>query len=430
MAIIVEDNGIVRDPTPTGWRAAHLGEVAEVMFSSVDKRVIDGETSVELCNYTDVFYNRRIHAGLKFMAATAKPSECVRWELKRGDVLFTKDSETPDEIGIPAFVTEDMPGVLCGYHLGRARPNEKLVNGAFLAELLRSPHVSKLFAKVSNGVTRFGLTLGAANSLPILLPPLTEQRAIAAVLDSIDGAIERTDEVIAATERLRDALLHELLTRGVPGWHSAWKDVPGLGMVPASWEVVRLGDVAEVNPRRPRLTVDTGAPVSFVPMAAVGDRLSGIQEFICRPYSEVSNGFTYFEDKDVLFAKITPCVQNGKHTLAHGLQDGIGFGSTEFHVIRSGSRILPSHLFRTVTHPRNIRACVNSFTGTAGQQRVQPDAIRTIPVALPPLKEQQAVADMLDAVDAAVERARGERAGLLALKASASDALLTGRVRV
>ena len=73
-------------------------------------------------------------------------------------------------------------------------------------------------------------------------PPLPEQRAIAAVLDGIDEAIERTEEVIAATERLRDALLHELLTRGLPGRHSEWVDVPGLGTVPACWDVVRLGD--------------------------------------------------------------------------------------------------------------------------------------------------------------------------------------------
>ena len=82
--------------------------------------------------------------------------------------------------------------------------------------------------------------------LPILLPPLAEQRRIAAILDAIDEAIERTEAVIAATERLRDALLHDLLTLGVPGWHSEWRDVPGLGVIPSDWEVVRLGDVAEV----------------------------------------------------------------------------------------------------------------------------------------------------------------------------------------
>ena len=74
----------------------------------------------------------------------------------------------------------------------------------------------------------------------VLLPPLAEQRTVAAVLDSIDEAIERT-------EALHDSLLHELLTRGVPGWHTEWREVPGIGTIPADWEVVRLGDVAEVR---------------------------------------------------------------------------------------------------------------------------------------------------------------------------------------
>ena len=91
-----------------------------------------------------------------------------------------------------------------------------------------------------------GLNRDDVYSLSRSLPPLPEQRAIAAVLDAIGEAIERTEAAIAATERLRDALLHELLTRGVPGWHTAWKDVPGLGTIPACWDAVRLGEVAEV----------------------------------------------------------------------------------------------------------------------------------------------------------------------------------------
>ena len=82
-------------------------------------------------------------------------------------------------------------------------------------------------------------------ALTILLPPLPEQLAIAAVLDSIDEAIEHTEAVIAATELLRDTLLHELLTRGVPGWHSEWKEAPGIGTVPACWKAVRMEDVTE-----------------------------------------------------------------------------------------------------------------------------------------------------------------------------------------
>ena len=86
------------------------------------------------------------------------------------------------------------------------------------------------------------------SKVTILLPPLPEQRAIAAVLDSIDDAIEGAEAVIAATGGLRDALLHDLLTRGVPGWHTEWREVPGLGTIPADWEVARLGDVLEEGP--------------------------------------------------------------------------------------------------------------------------------------------------------------------------------------
>ena len=119
-----------RTQIPDGWRLARLGEVADVSFSSVDKKTADGEVPVELCNYTDVFYNRRIRVGMNLMTATATPVERDTWSLKKGDVLFTKDSETPDEIGVPSYVSDDMPNVLCGYHLGLARPFSDLVHTA------------------------------------------------------------------------------------------------------------------------------------------------------------------------------------------------------------------------------------------------------------------------------------------------------------
>ena len=416
---------------PDGWQSVRLGDVADIAFSGVDKKTVKGEVPVELCNYTDVFYNRRIRPGMGFMAATASPVECQRYALRKGDVLFTKDSETPEEIGIPSYVVEDMPNVLCGYHLGLARPANGTVNGAFLARTLASEASAREFARIANGVTRFGLTLDATRSLPILLPPLPEQPAIAAVLDSIDEAIEGVEAVITATERLRDALLHELLTRGVPGWHTQWKDVPGIGTIPAAWDVVRLGDVAEVNPRRPKLDVEAQTLLTFIPMAAVAENCSGIASLEQREYREIASGYTYFEEDDVLFAKITPCLQNGKHALACGLIGGFGFGTTEFHVIRAGSGIDPRHLFRVLTQPFNIDKCARSFSGTAGQQRVQPETIKSLPIrVLPPLPEQRAIAKLLDGVDVTLAAARREREGLQLLKESTADALLTGRVRV
>ena len=175
--------------------------------------------------------------------------------------------------------------------------------------------------------------------------------------------------------------------------------------LPDGWRQVRVEDVANVNPKRPTLHVEDDALVTFVPMAAVGERCSGILAQEERAYHEVSRGYTYFEDADVLFAKITPCVQNGKHALASDLLNGIGFGTTEFHVVRAGPDIEPRHLFRVLTQPQNIEKCVRSFSGTAGQQRVQPDVLKSLRLFLPPLHEQRAIAAILDSIDEAIERA-------------------------
>ena len=196
---------------PACWEVTRLGEVAEVSFSPVDKKTIEGEKPVYLCNYTDVFYNRHIDEHINFMPATASESEYERWGLKKGDVLFTKDSETPDEIGIPAYVVADMPEVLCGYHLALARPYTHKAVGAFLAEFLRSATARNEFARIANGITRFGLTLDATREFPVPLPSTPEQAAIAEMLDGVEEAINagrmQTDNLKSLKVSAADALL-------------------------------------------------------------------------------------------------------------------------------------------------------------------------------------------------------------------------------
>lgn len=235
----------VPDSLPDGWSLAALGDIAEIAFSGVDKQTVAGEIPVRLCNYTDVFYNRTIHGRLPFMSATATPAERDRWALKQGDVLFTKDSETPDEIGIPAYVAEDLPEVLCGYHLGRARPDPTRVTGPFLAAAMRTHPVRRQFARLANGVTRFGLTLGATRTLPIALPPLPEQRSISSVLDSVDRAVFEAGSITDTAERLRTMLSRALLPTRQTGRSRAPRRRPGARVVGSATAPLRtLADCA------------------------------------------------------------------------------------------------------------------------------------------------------------------------------------------
>lgn len=159
---------------------------------------------------------------------------------------------------------------------------------------------------------------------------------------------------------------------------------------------VPLGEVCTVNPRARRHGCSDDTVVTFVPMAAVDPRTGAITIHEERRLAEVANGFTAFEEGDVLFAKITPCMQNGKAALARNLTNGIGRGSTEFYVLRPGHRVLGEYVWHFVRQPRFREAAKRSFTGTAGQQRVPKSFMQNALIPLPSLDEQRRIVDILN----------------------------------
>ena len=149
--------------------------------------------------------------------------------------------------------------------------------------------------------------------------------------------------------------------------------------------------------------------VSFVPMAAVDERLGAITVREERPFAEVSKGFTSFEEGDVLFAKITPCMENGKVALARNLTNGIGRGSTEFHVLRPKDLVLGKYIYHFVRQARFREEAKRNFTGTAGQQRVPKSFMKNALVPVPPLNEQRRIVGILNR-SVRIKRLRGRAA--------------------
>jgi len=172
------------DTLPSEWRATRLDAVADVIFSNVDKHTIESEVPVRLCNYVDVYKNERITGRLDFMEASAEPREIKKFQIQRGDVLATKDSEEADDIAIPALVAEDLPGVICGYHLALIRPRFSTVSGPFLAWLHFSKSFRAQYEANAVGVTRFGLSQYSFRAARVPLPPFPEQQRIAVYLDA------------------------------------------------------------------------------------------------------------------------------------------------------------------------------------------------------------------------------------------------------
>jgi type I restriction enzyme, S subunit len=168
------------------------------------------------------------------------------------------------------------------------------------------------------------------------------------------------------------------------------------------WNHRTLGEITKINPRNTEIPVSEDMEVSFVPMAAVSENTASITAAETRRFSEVRKGFTPFQEGDVLFAKITPCMENGKVAIAHGLVNGIGFGSTEFHVIRPSSDISNRWIWYFLRNPATREYAAQNMTGSAGQQRVPTEFVRMLQLPVPPTREKQEhIADLLDEIDAA-----------------------------
>jgi len=176
--------------------------------------------------------------------------------------------------------------------------------------------------------------------------------------------------------------------------------------LPEGWRWVRLGEACQINPRRPRLHVDPNEPTTFVPMTAVDDQAGTIVTPEVRPFEQVRQGYTYFEEGDVLFAKITPCMENGKAAIARGLLNGFGFGSTEFHVLRPGGSVIPEWIWLFIRQERFRKAAKASFRGGVGQQRVPKQFLEHHPIPLPPLAEQRRIVARVEQLMARVREAK------------------------
>lgn len=197
-------------------------------------------------------------------------------------------------------------------------------------------------------------------------------------------------------------------------------------MIPDGWEQKSLNEIVFINPRKPVKPMD--GLVSFIPMDAVSEdaRLLRLEE---KQYECVEKGFTSFKDDDVLIAKITPCFENGKGAIASGLKSGIGFGSTEFHVLRAKSNICPKFIYYlTVTQEFRIRGEMN-MQGSAGQKRVTTDYLKALKVLLPPFPEQKKIAKILSTWDKAINTTQALINASKQQKKALMQQLLTGKKR-
>ena len=170
-----------------------LSDVAKVEISSVDKKTKAGEIPVRLCNFTDVYHNWAITSDMvdSFMEASANPNEIEKFTIKKGQVAFTKDSETRNDIGISTYIADDFYNILLGYHCALITPDETKLCGKYLNAFMHSTYIQKYFENSASGSgQRYTLSLETINSMPILIPSLDKQKRIGEIFTLLDNKIK------------------------------------------------------------------------------------------------------------------------------------------------------------------------------------------------------------------------------------------------
>ena len=277
-----------------------------------------------------------------------------------------------------------------------------------------------------------GLNRDDAYRLAILVPPLAEQDRIVARIEELftrlEAGVEALTKVKAQLKRYRQAVLkHAFEGKLTVEWRESrrhepepasvllerikeerrktaggkYKELPPLDIselpqLPEGWVWTRLGVIAEINPKLTIENLMEDEEVTFLPMRCVEELTGQVDASLTRRLSEVRRGYTAFASGDLLFAKITPCMENGKVTIAPDLKNGMGFGSTEFHVIRLPEPFPRKLLFYFLVREDLRKDAKRNMTGTAGQLRVPVRYMQGLAKPLPPLPEQHRIVEEIE----------------------------------
>jgi len=219
--------------TKNDWQKVKLGEIADVKLSNVDKKTNPNEREVRLCNYTDVYKNWSIKNDMTddFMVATCNENEFEKFQLKKGQVAITKDSETPDDIGVSTYIAEDFQNTVLGYHLALITPFNDKLDGQFLNYYFHTKHLQKYFEDNAGGSgQRYSLSIDTIKEIPLFLPDIETQSTIAHILSSLDDKIELNNKINKELENLAKMIYEYWFVQNAS----------------EKWEKKKIGEIAEV----------------------------------------------------------------------------------------------------------------------------------------------------------------------------------------
>ncbi len=383
--------------------------------------------------------HRLVEDGLAFVSET-KAREFSRSVARRGDLVFTCWG-TIDQVGLIDGRCSYLEYIVSNKQM-KLTPDPAKADSLFLYYMFSSPAMKTTILNYGIGSSVPGFNLGQLRSIPFLLPPLAEQRAIAYILGTLDDMIElnrRMNETLEAIARVFfqswfvdfDPVRAKLDGRQPEGMDKATADLfpdsfedSPLGKIPKGWRTSPLPEVVQVNPQRSLRRGELAPYLDMKNMPTQGHRPTG---WFDRP---MASG-TKFINGDTLLARITPCLENGKTAFVDFLRQGqVGWGSTEFIVLRPKPP-LPTEYAYFLARGEELRThAIQNMTGSSGRQRVPVECLAQFPLVVPTTGIAKRFGDAVGPLLARAKANSEQNANLAALRDTLLPKLLSGEIRV
>lgn len=368
-----------------------IKQIRGVSYKKSDIYTNLNEKSIELLRANNIKDSNLVLDDIVYVDKSKVKKEQI---LKKGDILICASSGSKHLVGKSVLIKENTNftfGAFC-----KVIRTEK-ISSRFLEYFFQSQEYRNLINQVVSGTNINNIKNEHIDNIMIPLPPINEQQRIVNRIESLFVKLNRAKELIENTlaqfEQNKMAILHKAFTGELT---AKWRKENNIDL--SSWENGILMDFCKINPKKINTKeFDDDMIVSFIPMPCVSDIWGKIVKKELRKLGEVKKGYTNFCEGDVLFAKITPCMENGKSAIVDKLENDIGFGSTEFYVLRCDENKLNNKYLHYFVRQKTFRdEAKGEMTGAVGQQRVPKTFLENYKMKVPTIEEQQEIVNILD----------------------------------
>ncbi|MCC3060272.1 restriction endonuclease subunit S [Campylobacter jejuni] len=374
---------------PQGWEVKKLEEIANIKGGKrlpKGENLLDNNTKFAYIRVVDFQDNGTINLqNIKFI------NENTYNVLKNykiyDDNLYISIAGT---IGKSGIIPKELNGAILTENAVKLEYIQNNISNKFMYFFTLSNIFKTQIQTSTKIVAQPKLAITRLKQIQIPLPPLKEQERIVGILDESFAKIDESIKILEQNLLNLDELMQSALQKAFNPLNDNTKENYQL---PQGWEWKSLNEICEINPRN---KVDDEINISFVSMDKILDGYNNGFSYVIKKWKDVKKGFTHFKQGDIGLAKITPCFENKKSVIFNNLENGVGAGTTELHIIRVGNHIISKFLLWFFKTEKFTKNGILNMTGATGHKRVPKDFIKNLQIPLPPLQEQEQITSYLD----------------------------------